>query len=142
MLSYYVSLRPLRFPYKNDDLWLRLFVGGLMSYFRYLCLCIVVSNTYCVVVFWGFSLFLFLFFALFYSWWSSSCVLFTQCFQFLWIDPFGFFNVYFIDKDEYVSNLFPLFSGIKISNYNQIAEICHDVKVHDFSWCIKWQAKM
>ena len=95
-----------------------------MSYFRYLCLCIVVSNTYCVVVFWGFSLFLFLFFfcfALFFFGLSSTCVLFTQCFQFLWIDPFGFFNVYFIDKDEYVSNLFPLFSGIKISNYNQIA---------------------
>ena len=31
-------------------LYLQLFVGGLMSYLRYLCLLlIVVSNTYCVV---------------------------------------------------------------------------------------------
>ena len=51
-------------------LYLRWFVG-LMTYFRYLCyLRIMVSNIYCVV----FLLCL-----------SSSCVLYTQCCQFLWI---------------------------------------------------------
>jgi hypothetical protein len=30
-------------------LYLQLFVGGLVYYSRYLCLCTVVSNTYCVV---------------------------------------------------------------------------------------------
>jgi hypothetical protein len=44
---------------------------GLMTYLRYLCyLRIMVSNIYCVV----FLLCL-----------SSSCVLYTQCCQFLWI---------------------------------------------------------
>jgi hypothetical protein len=55
-------------------LYLRLFVGGLMSYLRYMCyLRIVVSNIYCVV----FLCCLF-----------SSSVLCTQFCQFLWIVQF------------------------------------------------------
>ena len=77
VLPYYASL--LKFPvvmsvkisaYKRclACLYLQLFVGRLMFYLRYLCtLCIVVSNTFCVVFF---VLLVF--------------VLCTQCFQFLW----------------------------------------------------------
>jgi hypothetical protein len=60
---------------------LQLFVGGLMSYSRYLCL-FVVSNTYCV-------LFLFYF--------SSTCVPYVVSFSGLsiLIAPFIFSDVYF-----------------------------------------------
>jgi hypothetical protein len=46
---------PLRFPHKHDVRFVFISsclygVGvGVMSYLRYMCLCIVVSNTYCVV---------------------------------------------------------------------------------------------
>ena len=54
----------------------QLFVGGLMSFCRFVWLYIVVSNTYCVV-------FLFCL--------SSSC---TLCWRFLWITPSVFSNIY------------------------------------------------
>ena len=66
----------------------RLFVGGFMSYLRYLCLLAYSGyNTYCIV---------------FLLCMSSSCVWCTLCCQFLWIVhlwlPFGFlsrlFNVW------------------------------------------------
>ena len=59
---------------------IQLLVGGIMCYLRYLCLfCIVMSNTYCVC----FCLVCF----------HSSCLLCTQCCQFLWIVPSVFSNV-------------------------------------------------
>jgi hypothetical protein len=64
VMSYYVSLRstlwcPLRFPIKRCSvrLYLQLFVGWLMSYLRYSCLCgnSGVQNILC----WVFVLFVF-----------------------------------------------------------------------------------
>jgi hypothetical protein len=80
--TYWIAFE-LRFPHKKCSvrLYLQLFVGGLMSYSRYLCL-FVVSNTYCV-------LFLFYF--------SSTCVPYVVSFSGLsiLIAPFIFSDVYF-----------------------------------------------
>ena len=78
-MVYYIYFRvsccDVRYDYPIKTMfglfYLWLFVGGLKSYLRYFCVClrIVVSSTYCVLV-----LFFFV-----------SCAL---CFQFLWIVHF------------------------------------------------------
>ena len=76
------------FPHKNDVRFVQLFVGGFMSYLRYLCA-------------FGFLICL-----------SSFCVLITQCFQFLWIVhfvniPSVFSNIYCIATYVYIYSTTP-----------------------------------
>jgi len=90
-------------------LYPQLFVGGLMSYLRYLfCLCLVVTNTLC----WGFYLVFFFVLCLVYGGVQhilcsvfcfvclrlASCVANVASFSELSIRdcPFSFSNIYFI----------------------------------------------
>jgi hypothetical protein len=78
--------------FKHDvRLYFQLFVGGIMSYLRYIvCLCIVVSNTYCVVFF---ALFVFVFCLMYPNVASFSGMSILDC-------TFGFSNVYLINNDS------------------------------------------
>jgi hypothetical protein len=91
----------LRFPHKNDDLYLQLFVGGFVSYLR--CLCLVaycgVQHIVCCV----FGLF-------------SSCVLYTLCCQFLWIVNFWLHLRYFLMFMQLVHGVYGLPLPFKVED--------------------------
>ena len=59
---------PFRFPHKNGSFLPPVVQGSCLIYVICACLRIVLYNTYC----FGFCI-------------SSSCVLYTQCCQFLWV---------------------------------------------------------
>ena len=125
---------PLRFRIKRCSVrpYLLLFVGGLMSHLRYLCLClcILMSKAYCVVfVFFVLCLAYpilpvslncsFLITPSVFSNVYLSCVLCTQCCQFLWNVHSWLpllYSLAFICSVSYVPNV-ASFSGMFILDY-------------------------